>query len=90
MSNMKEQGKTVLCSRHMHFFYYIFNIFISFLRDALKAYREFQGRWYGGKQLNVEFSGVASWKRAICGMLAVFLENIYGILWNNRKYLLLE
>ncbi|XP_026481061.1 U2 small nuclear ribonucleoprotein auxiliary factor 35 kDa subunit-related protein 2-like [Ctenocephalides felis] len=49
------------------------NVYVEYerTRDALKAYRQFQGRWYGGKQLNVEFSGVSSWKKAICGMLAV-------------------
>ncbi|XP_055917523.1 U2 small nuclear ribonucleoprotein auxiliary factor 35 kDa subunit-related protein 2 isoform X2 [Eupeodes corollae] len=37
-------------------------------RDALKAYIQLNGRFYARRQINVEFSGIAAWKSAICGM----------------------
>ncbi|KAI4465509.1 u2 snrnp auxiliary factor small subunit [Holotrichia oblita] len=45
------------------------NVYVEYSssRVAMKAYRILQGRWYGGKQLNVEFCGLESWKNAICG-----------------------
>lgn len=45
------------------------NVYVEYIspRDTIKAYRSFQGRWYGGKQLNVEFCNITSWKAAICG-----------------------
>lgn len=45
------------------------NVYVEYSssRAAMKAYRTLQGRWYGGKQLNVEFCGLESWKNAICG-----------------------
>jgi hypothetical protein len=36
-------------------------------RDTVAAFQKFQGRWYGGRQLNVEFTCVSSWKSALCG-----------------------
>ncbi|KAF2882225.1 hypothetical protein ILUMI_23948 [Ignelater luminosus] len=39
-------------------------------REAVKGYQCFQGRWYGGKQLYVEFCSIESWKSAICGLFA--------------------
>ncbi|XP_023011913.1 uncharacterized protein isoform X2 [Leptinotarsa decemlineata] len=46
------------------------NVFIEFssTRSALKCYRGLNGRWYGGKQLSVQFSTIPSWKSAICGL----------------------
>ncbi|KAK9694677.1 RNA recognition motif [Popillia japonica] len=46
------------------------NVYVEYSssRAAMKAYRMLQGRWYGGKQLNVEFCGLESWKNAICGL----------------------
>lgn len=45
------------------------NVYVQYsnFREAMSAYKVFQGRWYGGKQLNVEFCGMESWKNAICG-----------------------
>ncbi|XP_077284728.1 uncharacterized protein LOC143910216 isoform X2 [Arctopsyche grandis] len=42
----------------------------SSLRDAVKAYKVFHGRWYGGKQVSLQFCDVPSWKQAICGLFA--------------------
>lgn len=46
------------------------NVYVEYARtrDALKSYKVFQGRFYAGKQVNVEFCNVASWKAAICGL----------------------
>lgn len=46
------------------------NVYVEYIspRDAIRAFRLFQGRWYGGKQLNVEFCNISSWRSAICGM----------------------
>lgn len=45
------------------------NVYVEFFstRSALKGYKVLNGRWYGGKQLNVEFCNIESWKKAICG-----------------------
>ncbi|KDR21330.1 U2 small nuclear ribonucleoprotein auxiliary factor 35 kDa subunit-related protein 2 isoform X2 [Zootermopsis nevadensis] len=46
------------------------NVYVEYAstRDAVGAFQKFQGRWYGGRQLNVEFTCVSSWKSAICGL----------------------
>uniref|UniRef100_A0A1B0CLP2 Uncharacterized protein n=1 Tax=Lutzomyia longipalpis TaxID=7200 RepID=A0A1B0CLP2_LUTLO len=46
------------------------NVYVEYKskRDAIKAYRKFQGRYYGGKQLNVGFRNIESWSTAICGI----------------------
>ncbi|CAH0556452.1 unnamed protein product [Brassicogethes aeneus] len=46
------------------------NVFVEYetTRSALKSFKTFNGRWYGGKQLNVEFCAFESWKKAICGL----------------------
>lgn len=36
-------------------------------RDALKAFRRLQGRYYASRMLNVEFCQSISWRNAICG-----------------------
>lgn len=45
------------------------NVYVEFKseRDALVAYKAFQGRWYGGKQLNLEFVKINDWGGAVCG-----------------------
>lgn len=45
------------------------NVFVEFLtkREALISYRALNGRWYGGKQLSVEFCNIQSWRGALCG-----------------------
>lgn len=45
------------------------NVYVEYTtpREAIKCYRMLQGRWYGGKRLNVEFCDIESWKSAICG-----------------------
>lgn len=44
-------------------------VFVEFesKRDALKAHRGLIGRFYDGRQLNVEFSGISSFAIALCG-----------------------
>lgn len=37
-------------------------------REATRAYRKLNGRWYAGKQLRCEFANLTSWRSAICGM----------------------
>lgn len=37
-------------------------------KEAEKALMKFNGRWYGGRQLQCSFSPVTNWKAAICGM----------------------
>lgn len=41
------------------------------LRSAVQAYRALHSRWYGGKQLSLQFCQITSWKNAICGMLDI-------------------
>lgn len=45
------------------------NVFVEYTttKAAFKSYQALNGRWYAGKQLNVEFSNIPSWKQAICG-----------------------
>ncbi|XP_041978202.1 U2 small nuclear ribonucleoprotein auxiliary factor 35 kDa subunit-related protein 1 [Aricia agestis] len=38
------------------------------LRSSVAAYRTLHGRWYGGKQLTLQFCEIKSWKNAICGL----------------------
>ncbi|XP_063232849.1 U2 small nuclear ribonucleoprotein auxiliary factor 35 kDa subunit-related protein 2 isoform X2 [Bacillus rossius redtenbacheri] len=46
------------------------NVYVEYMktRDAVTAFQKFQGRWYGGRQLSIEFTAVTSWKSAICGL----------------------
>ncbi|PSN40259.1 U2 small nuclear ribonucleoprotein auxiliary factor 35 kDa subunit-related protein 1 [Blattella germanica] len=46
------------------------NVYVEYesTRDSVLAFQKFHGRWYGGRQLNVEFTCVSSWKSAICGL----------------------
>ncbi|CAD0196251.1 unnamed protein product [Chrysodeixis includens] len=50
------------------------NTYIEFaeLRCAVTAYRALHTRWYGGRQLSLEFCRLMSWKHAVCGS---FLRN---------------
>lgn len=65
------------------------NVYVEYARtrDALKSYKVFQGRFYAGKQVNVEFCNVASWKAAICGefrclksahRISFLIQQVYG------------
>ncbi|XP_022128083.2 U2 small nuclear ribonucleoprotein auxiliary factor 35 kDa subunit-related protein 2 [Pieris rapae] len=38
------------------------------LRSAVKAYRTLHARWYGGRQMSLQFCQIPSWKAAICGL----------------------
>lgn len=38
------------------------------IRSAVQAYRTLHSRWYGGKQLSLQFCEVTSWNNAMCGM----------------------
>ncbi|XP_049888100.1 U2 small nuclear ribonucleoprotein auxiliary factor 35 kDa subunit-related protein 2 [Pectinophora gossypiella] len=46
------------------------NMFIEYaeLRCAVAAYRALHTRWYGGKQLSLQFCFVDSWRNALCGL----------------------
>ncbi|KAK9870892.1 hypothetical protein WA026_009848 [Henosepilachna vigintioctopunctata] len=46
------------------------NVYVEYKseREAVRSYKLFNGRWYAGKQLNVEFCGINSWSSAICGL----------------------
>ncbi|XP_014469221.1 PREDICTED: U2 small nuclear ribonucleoprotein auxiliary factor 35 kDa subunit-related protein 2 isoform X2 [Dinoponera quadriceps] len=37
-------------------------------REATRAWKRLNGRWYAGKQLKCEFANLKSWRSAICGM----------------------
>ena len=39
----------------------------SSVKEAIRAYLTFQGRWYDGRQLACYFVDIPSWKAAICG-----------------------
>lgn len=56
----------VCCNREPHL---RGNVYVEYgnVREAMRGYQMFQGRWYGGKQLQVEFCKLHSWKAAICG-----------------------
>jgi len=59
----------VCCNQEIHLRGNVYVEYSSF-REAVKSYRTFLGRWYGGKQLHVEFCNIESWKSAICGLYA--------------------
>ncbi|XP_053958074.1 U2 small nuclear ribonucleoprotein auxiliary factor 35 kDa subunit-related protein 1 isoform X1 [Anastrepha ludens] len=46
------------------------HVFVEYVdeRSALKAFIKLQRRYYAGRQLNVEFSCIKSWRSAICGL----------------------
>ncbi|XP_029404883.2 U2 small nuclear ribonucleoprotein auxiliary factor 35 kDa subunit-related protein 1 isoform X2 [Bactrocera dorsalis] len=46
------------------------HVFVEYIeeRSALKAFIKLQGRYYAGKQLNVEFANIQTWRSAICGL----------------------
>ncbi|XP_063697715.1 U2 small nuclear ribonucleoprotein auxiliary factor 35 kDa subunit-related protein 2 [Culicoides brevitarsis] len=45
------------------------NVWVEFKdqRDALRAFQGLIGRFYGGKQLTIEFSGIPNFVQALCG-----------------------
>lgn len=45
------------------------NVYIEYesAQDAVRAFKSFHGRFYGGRQINVEFVTIDGWKAAICG-----------------------
>ncbi|CAG7718394.1 unnamed protein product [Allacma fusca] len=46
------------------------NVYVQFkdIRQAVEAYRSFNGRYYNGKQLSLQFVKIESWRSAICGL----------------------
>ncbi|PZC78852.1 hypothetical protein B5X24_HaOG217179 [Helicoverpa armigera] len=46
------------------------NTYVEFaeLRSAVAAYRSLHTRWYGGRQLSLQFCLISSWKNAVCGL----------------------
>ncbi|KAG5877237.1 hypothetical protein JTB14_025357 [Gonioctena quinquepunctata] len=71
VSELEKYGKIKLfftcCNHEAHL---RGNVFIEFFmtRSALKCYKGLNGRWYGGKQLSIQFATIPSWKSAICGL----------------------
>ncbi|XP_065164416.1 U2 small nuclear ribonucleoprotein auxiliary factor 35 kDa subunit-related protein 2 [Atheta coriaria] len=57
----------VCCNKEQHL---RGNVYVGYssCREAMRSYRRFHGRFYAGKQLNVEFCTIESWKSAICGL----------------------
>lgn len=70
LPELEKYGKIRLfktcCNRETHL---RGNVYVEYStpREAIKCFRALQGRWYGGKQLNVEFCKIESWNSAICG-----------------------
>lgn len=64
----------VCCNRESHL---RGNVYVEYTtrRDGIKCFKALQGRWYGGKQLNVEFCHIESWNSAICGNVFCFKPN---------------
>ena len=60
--------------------------------DAVAAFCKFNGRFYGGKQLQCEFSHVTDWERAMCGRLHVSLllvkKKYHAFCWLRHFYIL--
>ncbi|XP_025829283.1 U2 small nuclear ribonucleoprotein auxiliary factor 35 kDa subunit-related protein 1 isoform X3 [Agrilus planipennis] len=75
LPEMEKSGRVrqfkVCCNKEPHL---RGNVYIEYktTREAVTTYKLFNGRWYGGKRLNVEFCNVKSWKSAICGL---YLQN---------------
>ncbi|XP_013416377.1 U2 small nuclear ribonucleoprotein auxiliary factor 35 kDa subunit-related protein 1 [Lingula anatina] len=46
------------------------NVYVQFAseEEAIRGFAAFNGRWYGGRQLQCEFTVVTKWKGAICGL----------------------
>ncbi|XP_021347037.1 U2 small nuclear ribonucleoprotein auxiliary factor 35 kDa subunit-related protein 2-like isoform X2 [Mizuhopecten yessoensis] len=46
------------------------NVYIQYRRedDAASAFAQFNGRFYGGKQLSCEYVTIPTWKSAVCGL----------------------
>lgn len=46
------------------------NLYVEYYteREATRAWKKLNGRWYAGKQLKCEFANLTSWRSAICGM----------------------
>ncbi|XP_011314276.1 U2 small nuclear ribonucleoprotein auxiliary factor 35 kDa subunit-related protein 1 [Fopius arisanus] len=37
-------------------------------REAARAWRSLNGRYYAGRQINCEFANISSWRAAVCGL----------------------
>lgn len=61
--------KTLRCCRNVEV-HLRGNLYVEYYteREAARAWRNLNGRWYAGKKLNCEFVNWTSWKNAICGM----------------------
>ncbi|XP_051161891.1 U2 small nuclear ribonucleoprotein auxiliary factor 35 kDa subunit-related protein 1-like isoform X2 [Leptopilina boulardi] len=46
------------------------NLYVEYFteRDAARAVRKLKGRWFARRQIHCEFTGIKSWRTAICGM----------------------
>ncbi|ORX57743.1 hypothetical protein BCR36DRAFT_395100 [Piromyces finnis] len=54
------------------------NVYIDYHteKDAINALGAMNGRWYGGKQLQLEFITISDWKMALCGII-IYIIYIY-------------
>lgn len=81
LPEMERLGKVrqlkICCNRECHL---RGNVYVEYssTREAVKSFRVFNGRWYAGKQLSVEFCTIDSWKSAICGKSYKLLQAVYN------------
>lgn len=54
--------------------------------EAFTAYCAINGRWYGGKQLQLEFITISDWKMALCGISILYLLLIKNKIMNNKCF----
>ncbi|CAL1279810.1 unnamed protein product [Larinioides sclopetarius] len=71
LPEFKKCGKVIqfkVCSNHEP--HLRGNVYVQFSKEeeAVKAYQQFNGRYYAGKQLTCEFTNVIKWRSAICGL----------------------
>jgi len=57
-----------VCRNHSH--HLRGNVYVMYKReeDAVRAFQAFQGRFYAGRQLFVQYSPLVNWKTAVCGL----------------------
>jgi len=57
-----------VCRNHSH--HLRGNVYVMYKReeDARRAFQAFQGRFYAGRQLFVQYSPLVNWKTAVCGL----------------------
>ncbi|KFM74891.1 U2 small nuclear ribonucleoprotein auxiliary factor subunit-related protein 1, partial [Stegodyphus mimosarum] len=71
LPEFKKFGKVVqfkVCSNHEP--HLRGNVYVQYSKEeeAVEAYKNFNGRYYAGKQITCEFTHVIKWRSAICGL----------------------